>query len=264
MGSSRAGIAVLTIICMHFFVCSCTHSDEKAAPFWTTALLAPKAAERPVTSEWLDEAIADTGIHPITDTYQSDFLTASQWFSYTIPSADYHTIDPYFHYFRPLETESGVATSSGPWWIDPNHRTPRAGNIHLVAFAFSRHIFGSPHTDMTDATVTLRIKGNGFQVGEGNLFFWVQGFSYGIQRSSNHALNVPIAVTDDWKEFSLHLSPSANWIPLGSSTDLEHEYGIADIEEILARTYDFGLIILPVNPANPATGEIEISSISIH
>ena len=185
----------------------------------------------------------------------------------------------------PLERGQSTVVSRGPWWIDPNHAPPGGGYLHLLfnlytkltahggsgqqyseySEAGGRNNFvadGFP-TDFTDASMTLRIKGE-LEAKGTRLVLLVQAKVGEVgDRSAGQALTAqPFEVTQDWSEQTITLTPDADqWLWLGARHDKTHMYVRADVADVLRDvTANILLVLHPVDvvPAEPIDGDPHI------
>ena len=166
-----------------------------------------------------------------------------------------------------LPVWDGVAYCHSPWSVDANHAPPGGGYLHLLMYLVTaagatgpgdperhgdnRFIAGGYGTDLTDATLTVRLRGaldltgplcNNHvpeprpDAGGAQLLLLAQARPASApQRAVNYVLTgQPFEVTRNWSEQSVHLSPDpAQWTCIGSRHDLTEVYGYGDIEEVL-------------------------------
>jgi hypothetical protein len=172
-----------------------------------------------------------------------------------------------------LERRDGAILSSGPWWVDYNHAPPRgAGYLHLL-FALqtrphykydaamrdlagpNRFIEGDFPTDLTDARVTLRVRGD-VDLRGAQLLFHAQA-KVGARYVNQTLVARPFQVTPDWSEQTIELTPDpALWKSLGFRHDRADFYGHGDVRDVLADVN--GNIILILFPLDvvPAAGGV--------
>ncbi|MBI3921465.1 MAG: hypothetical protein HY318_08625 [Armatimonadetes bacterium] len=167
---------------------------------------------------------------------------------------------------RPLPVWDGVAYCHGPWSVDANHAPPGAGYLHLLmylvtrealvepairAYGENRFIAGNYSTDLTNAKLTVRLRGmmdltgplcNNApyeprpDVGGAQLLLLVQGHVQGPPETTPNFIltGQPFQITKDWSEQTVHLVPDpAQWTCLGARHDTTYVYGYGDIAEVL-------------------------------
>lgn len=187
----------------------------------------------------------------------------------------WHTVIDNFQGLRRLKIKDGAVWNYGPWWVDYNHAPPGAGYLQLLMALYlkgplseavremggpNRFIEGGYPTNLTDARITFRLKGEMDFQGS-NLALLIQGSSGGI--CSGWVLTgQPIALTPDWSEQSVIARPDQKqWTPLGSRHDRTDTYGIVDLPTILSNVnVNIYLILFPVNaiPKGPIQSDPHI------
>ena len=158
--------------------------------------------------------------------------------------------------------------------VDDNHAPPGAGYLHVLfilvttdrpeltaKFAeysgVNRFIEGGYPTNFTNATVTLRLRGE--LDGKGSELVLLAQANVG-DVSVNYVLTgQPFRVTPDWSEQPVTLAPDPrHWQCLGTRHDLTHQYGYGDLADVL-RNVDISLLLvlfpLDVAPAGPVDGD---------
>ncbi len=176
----------------------------------------------------------------------------------------------------------GYIESRSPWWIDPNHKDPGAGYLHVVFAVWSDSYYGGlpqKTLDLTNSYVRLKIMIEELELRGGHLYFWFQ-HEYQHDPNPHNALKewkrtnfaltqypIETLVTPNvWNEVTLPLSPlNSAWRCLGSSDERQNNYGCVPVENALSHiNLNFGFIILPVDSNNPATGKIMLDDITIY
>ncbi len=167
----------------------------------------------------------------------------------------------------PWVSPGTYVASRSPWWMDPNHKSPGAGYLNIVGYTFLNSRDGGmpiPSMNPSGATVNLRMMIKDLDTKGGHQYFWFQTKHAPTGRAVNFALTrYPIGQMlnpDSWGELALPLAPSSqDSTCLGSSNEKQVMYGCAPIEEDLADVNaDFGFIVLPVTPDEPATWIVRI------
>ena len=171
-----------------------------------------------------------------------------------------------------LETKDGALISRSPWWIDYNHAPPGAGYMHLLYILLTSGPFNEHYreigglnrfvdegcpTDIRDATITLRLKGELEDRGA-RMHLLVQAKHDGIC-SGWLLTSQPIDVTPDWSRQSVHcLADEAQWKCLGSRHDRADFYGRLPLERVLGdANCDILLVLYPLQivPMGPLDGD---------
>lgn len=162
---------------------------------------------------------------------------------------------------RPAAPElvDGALISRSPWGIDSNHASPGGGYLHLLFILFTaaqpnpgpayrplmagnRFIAGGYSTDLRNARLTARLKGE-VNLRGANLVLHCQS------RIGDKAVNFvltgqPFEITPDWSEQSVILTPAPEqWLCLGARHDLTDVYGWGGIEDVL-RDVNIDIILL--------------------
>ena len=173
---------------------------------------------------------------------------------------------------KPLEFGDSSVTARSPWWTDYNHAPPGAGYLHMLACLDTsgpkkeaineaggpnRYIAGSYPTDLTNAKMTLRLKGELLKRGA-ELVVLVQGVVEGTC-SGWLLTGQALQVTKQWTEQTLtFVSDPAQWTALGSRHDRTDMYGVKPLEQVL-RNVDgnFMLVMFPLSvvPMGPLDGD---------
>lgn len=161
----------------------------------------------------------------------------------------------------------GFIESRSPFWIDANHRSdggqpPGAGYLSLVSFIYvANGAYGGipePSIDLLDARLSFRLMTENLDLRGGHLVFWFQTYDAASGKAVNFALTkYPLegmARNGVWREFTLRLGTSeADWTCLGTRTARQETYGCSDVATALSNViYDFGFIILPLDPTGAA------------
>ncbi|RIK41246.1 MAG: hypothetical protein DCC55_12425 [Chloroflexi bacterium] len=162
---------------------------------------------------------------------------------------------------RPAAPElvDGALISRSPWGIDSNHAPPGGGYLHLLFILFTapqpnpgpayrplmagnRFIAGGYSTDLRNARLTARLKGE-VNLRGANLVLHCQS------RIGSKAVNFvltgqPFEITPDWSEQSVTLTTDPEqWLCLGARHDLADVYGWGEIEDVL-RDVNIDIILL--------------------
>jgi len=173
---------------------------------------------------------------------------------------------------RPLEIRESCAISRSPWWIDYNHAPPGAGYLHLLYLLLTRgapgehqreiaganrYIEGGFGTNLTNARVTLRLKGE-LLAQSARLHFLCQGIHIGLCTGwllTGHSFEVKT----DWSEQSVVCLPDEEqWTCLGSRHDRADYYGRASLKSVLGDANAdilFVLYPLEVAPMGPIAAD---------
>ena len=184
----------------------------------------------------------------------------------------------------PLPVWDGVAYCYSPWSVDANHAPPGAGYLHLLMYLITqadalhpldkelhrgnRFVEGGYNTDLTDAYLTVRLRGimdlagplcNNHRpdpdpdLGGLQLLLLAQAHIDGPPRTTANFIltGQPIAITPDWAEQTLHLIPdSAQWTHLGARHELKEVYGCGDIAAVLRDVnVDIIFVLFPLHIA---------------
>lgn len=153
---------------------------------------------------------------------------------------------------RPVAAEviDGALISRSPWGIDSNHAFPGGGYLHLLFILFTapqpnpgpvygpllagnRFIEGGYSTDLRNAKLTVRVKGD-VELRGAKLVLHCQS------RVGDKAINFvltgqPFEITPEWSEQTITLTTDPDqWRCIGARHDLNHVYGWGDIEETLS------------------------------
>jgi hypothetical protein len=173
---------------------------------------------------------------------------------------------------KPLERGPSSVTSRSPWWIDYNHAPPGAGYMHLLFMLLTsghpgehqREVSGENQfthggfsTDMTNAELTLRLKGE-LRALETRLYLLVQGVHDGVC-TGWILTGQPIPVTSEWSEQSVTaVEDESAWTCLGSRHDRGDFYGRTPLKKVLSDVnVDILLVLYPLQivPMGPIAGD---------
>lgn len=171
-----------------------------------------------------------------------------------------------------LETRDGALLARSPWWIDYNHAPPGGGYLHLLycllttatGHAQCQGVGGPNHfveggfpLDWTNATINLRLKGE-VQLRGTQMLLLTQA-QVGDRHVNCVLTGQPLAITPDWSDQTLTLTPDADqWQCLGSHASRTDRYGwgaAADVLRDLNADIIFVLFPLDVVPAEPVVGD---------
>lgn len=180
----------------------------------------------------------------------------------------------------PVEIREGVAISRSPWWVDCNHAPPGAGYLHILFALHLRHgagfskavldagganhfVKGGFPTDLTNARVTVRIKGD-VKLRGAQMVLLAQGDTSKDPKKRNMVNQVlvaqPIRVTPEWSEQTITLVPDQRqWVNLGTRHDRVGFYGTAPIGDLLRDVNAdiiFVLFPLDIRPMVPVEGNM--------
>ncbi len=180
-----------------------------------------------------------------------------------------------------LEIRDGAAISQSPWWVDYNHAPPGGGHLHLLyvlhtargpgmspavmaASGPNAYVDGGFPTDLTNAKITLRLKGE-MQLRGAQLCLLAQGNVAASPAPPNMVNQVlvgqPVRMTREWSEQTIQLVPDqSQWLNLGSRHDRQDFYGKAPISELLRKVNGdiiFVLCPLDVRPLHPIAGDLQ-------
>lgn len=163
---------------------------------------------------------------------------------------------------RPVLNEGALVTR-GPWRVDPNHSSPGAGYLHLLAYLYThadhytdeiaaeagvnRFLAEGKDRNLTNARMTVRLRGD-VDLKGAKLTLWVQA-DVGDTRPNFALTGQSLAVTPDWNEQSLLLSDDpAQWTCVGGRHDKQELYGYGDIRDALKDVNcDLILVLFPLN-----------------
>jgi hypothetical protein len=171
------------------------------------------------------------------------------------------------------EIRDGILHTRSPWWVDPNHAPPGAGYLHLLAFlltssqpagatpapggpsgdgyrpvraAPNRFVAGGYSRDLTNARVTIRVRG-AVALRGAELVLLAQADLPGTR--ANYILTgQPFRVSSQWSDQTATLAPDpAQWVCLGARRDLTHVYGCGEIGDVLRDVnVDIILVLFPL------------------
>ena len=172
------------------------------------------------------------------------------------------------------DEDGGACLSRSPWWIDYNHAPNElgkgAGYLHMV-FTYTTKgpvselyaevgggrgggehtnafVAGGWPTDFTNASITLRLRGEVTNLHGASLVLLVQGMVDGI--CSGYLLTgQPIPITPDYQEATIVCSDDpAQWTPLGSRHDRTETYGVKPFERLLSSVdTNFLFVLFPLD-----------------
>ena len=175
---------------------------------------------------------------------------------------------------QPLAFVEGAALSRGPWWIDSNHAPPGGGYLHLLYCLHLHEQFSSmPHhreaggpnrfveggfpTDLTNAKMTLRLKGE--VAAKGAQLVLLAQAGVGEIYVNAVLLGQPFAIGPQWSEQTITLAPDPQqWKCLGSHQDRLGFYGWGEIDTVLRDVNcDIILVLHPLDvvPTTPVDGD---------
>jgi hypothetical protein len=169
-------------------------------------------------------------------------------------------------------TAPGVIESHSPWFLDPNHASPGAGNLNLLGFVFLNGRHGGlpqPTIDLRNGRLSARVYADSLALNGGHVYFWFQTYVPSLGKWANFALTsspLESRLKDkQWVTIDLTLKNSAaDWTCLGSSLARQDTYGCVGVTRALGNVNtNFGFIVLPVDPSRPATGTVRFDSVSI-
>ncbi|MBX3010008.1 MAG: hypothetical protein KF832_00830 [Caldilineaceae bacterium] len=161
------------------------------------------------------------------------------------------------------ELKDGVLITRGPWRVDPNHSAPGAGYLHLLTYLYThqqhyteafaeavgvnRFLADNKDRDLTNATMTVRLRGN-VDLKGAKLTLWVQA-DVGDTRPNFVLTGQSLEVTPDWSEQTLYLSDDpAQWLCVGGRHDLTKFYGYGDIRDALKDVNcDLIIVLFPLD-----------------
>jgi hypothetical protein len=171
-----------------------------------------------------------------------------------------------------LPVRNGAIWSYGPWWVDYNHAPPGAGYLQLLMClntkgpfgetlkevgGVNRFVAGGFSRDLTDAVVSVRIKGE-LEAAGTSVHVLIQGSHDGKVTGWIHT-GKTISVTPEYAEQSVRLVPDeAQWTCLGARTGREDFYGRSPLTAILSDVnVNLYLILFPVKPRpmGPISGD---------
>jgi len=162
---------------------------------------------------------------------------------------------------KPLELHDGQITSRSPWWIDYNHAPPGAGYMHMVFSLYTqgpqgevykevggvnKYIAGGYPTNLTNATITMRSRGELLTRGAEFVLLiqsHVDGVITGWLRTG-----APFNITEDWSTQSITLDPDpAGWTALGVRHDRTDMYGEKPLAQALSNVdVNIMLVMFPL------------------
>jgi hypothetical protein len=162
------------------------------------------------------------------------------------------------------EQRDGMLISHSPWGIDSNHAPPGGGYLHLLFILFTapqptpgplyaplmggnRFIEGGYSTDLRNARLTVRLKGE-VNLKGAQLVLLCQA-RVGKLASNYVLVGQPFAITPDWSEQTVMLVPDPEqWLCLGARHDLLNVYGCDEIEAVLRDVnIDIIFVLHPLN-----------------
>lgn len=162
-----------------------------------------------------------------------------------------------------LQIKNGIVICYGQWWVDYNHAPPGAGYLNLLmclnttgpfsesvrdAGGQNKFVAGGFSTDLTNATLSLRVKGE-LELRGAQLILLIQGNVEG--KTTGWLLTgQPIQVGKKWTEQSIKLLPDAKqWTCTGSRHDRTDTYGTSDLKKVLRNVnVNIHIVLFPVNP----------------
>lgn len=163
-----------------------------------------------------------------------------------------------------LEVRDSCAVTYSPWWIDYNHAPPGAGYLHILYATHTRAVYGEHQreisgrcrfndgkfpTDFTDASITLRMRGE-LEARGAQAVFLFQAVFDGI--CSGWAFKGrPYTIGPQWSEqtVKIDLDPSL-WVCLGSRHDRTDTYGVHDLKRVMSDVNtNFMLLLFPLTIA---------------
>ncbi|MBI1915372.1 MAG: hypothetical protein HYS12_11630 [Planctomycetes bacterium] len=162
-----------------------------------------------------------------------------------------------------LPVREGALWSFGPWWVDYNHAPPGAGYLQLLMClntkgpfgeylrevgGDNRFVTGGFSRDLTDAVVSVRIKGE-LEAAGTRVCVLIQGALDGVVTGWIHS-GQTIEVRTDYSDQSIRLCPDeSQWTCLGARHDRQEYYGRTPLNRILADVnVNLYLILFPVTP----------------
>ena len=165
---------------------------------------------------------------------------------------------------KPLEQGEGCVIARSPWWIDYNHAPPGAGYMHLLFMLLTsgrpgehqrevsgenRFIQGGFGTDFTNATLTVRLKGE-LLGRDTQLLLLCQGVHHGVC-TGWLLTGQPLTVTPDWSEQTITaVADESAWTCLGSRHDRADYYGRTPLRNVLSDVNaDILLVLFPLDIA---------------
>lgn len=174
-----------------------------------------------------------------------------------------------------LENRDGALYTRSPWWIDYNHAPPGAGYLHMLycmntkgpfseaimdAGGFNRFVAGAYPTNLMEARVTMRLRGE-LEARGAHPTLLVQASSGGLV-SGWLLTGQPFAVRPEWSEQTVSLVPDpAQWTCLGSRHNRVDYYGTIDLETVLSNVnVNIMLVLFPLTiaPMGPIDGDPHI------
>jgi hypothetical protein len=162
-----------------------------------------------------------------------------------------------------LPVRDGALWSYGPWWVDYNHAPPGAGYLQLLmclhtkppfgeslkeAAGENRFVTGGYARDLTNATITARIKGE-LEAAGTKICVLIQGSQDGKVTGWIHTANT-MSVSLEYAEQSVKLVPDeSQWTCLGARQGREDYYGRTPLARILSDVnVNLYLLLFPVKP----------------
>lgn len=171
-----------------------------------------------------------------------------------------------------LPVKDGALWSYGPWWVDYNHAPPGAGYLQLLMCLNTKGPFGETlkeiggenrfvaggfSRDLTNATVTARIKGE-LEAAGTKICVLIQGSQDGMVTGWIHT-GKTMSVTPEYAEQSVKLVPDeSQWTCLGARQGREDFYGRTPLNRILSDVnVNLYLLLFPVmpKPMGPIAGD---------
>lgn len=162
-----------------------------------------------------------------------------------------------------LPVKDGALWSYGPWWVDYNHAPPGAGYLQLLMCLNTKGPFGETlkevggenrfvaggfPRDLTNATITARLKGELEDAGT-KICVLIQGAQDGMVTGWIYTAKT-MSVTPDYSEQSVKLAPEeSQWTCLGARRGREDFYGRTPLNRILSDVnVNLYLLLFPVTP----------------
>ncbi len=190
------------------------------------------------------------------------------WFQYDSLGAELKELS--------LHTSEGVKilTSRGPFWVDPNHHSPGAGYLNLLAITYSAPFGGVlPVISLLGFDVSLKADLSELVLPSGaHVHFWFQAIDPkipGVAKTVNYALKLKIDEISGSGLINVDLNLStddSDWIALFSNPDRTSTYARSKtIEDALrGELINFGFIVLLGNEIiGSTTGNAYFSDMSL-
>ena len=170
-----------------------------------------------------------------------------------------------------LQVQDGALVSRSPWWIDYNHAPPGGGYLNLLFGLLTTREGYAPYAgkggqnrfvedgyplDWTNARITVRLKGEAELKGA-KVHLLIQA-KVGDKWVNCVLTGQPLAITPDWAEQTLTLTPDPEqWQCIGSHVSRMDRYTWGEAADVLRDLNgDIIFVLFPVEvvPVEPVQG----------